>query len=167
MFPDRNNTLITPWIRIASRIRDPTGRHAARCKQLGTQVATKEREGRRGRCVLAWPNAGLEADVSCMIHCNCQRPRLSIHPWRGHLSSDLSNSTMHVDAPARHPVWWASLTHAEEKRKKTRQLSIGPSFSLDASANYTTNKQDGQFSGPNELRLSAYILIDGATRLRM
>jgi len=52
------------------------------------------------------------------------------------------------------------LTHAG---KKARWLSIDePSFSRRITPIMLTNKQDGQFSDPNEPRLSVYILIDGA-----
>jgi len=73
-----------------------------------------------------------------------------------------------VDAPARRPD---DERRSPTREKKARRLSIGPSSdlpSLDWHRPITpTNKQDGQFSDSNELRLSAYILIDGAPRLRM
>jgi len=70
---------------------------AARCKQREYRIGEKGQWPRRH--ALAWPCTSLETDVSCMIHCNCQRPGLSIHPWRGRLSGapcSLSNRTMHV-----------------------------------------------------------------------
>lgn len=56
MFPDRNNTLITPMNpHCVSYHGDATGRHAARCKQA-RDASRDEGERRKRRCALAWPS---------------------------------------------------------------------------------------------------------------
>jgi len=122
------------------------------------------------RMLLAWTGTSLETDVSCMIHCNCQRPRLFVHPWRDRLSGascNLSNRTMPRSTLFAQPMpaspWWA----AHPRGKKSATAIDRRTYPSTHRPITPANKQGGQFSDPNELRLSAYILIDGSPRLRM
>lgn len=151
-----------------SAIRDVSSTDTSR---PGPRRATKARRRREGeRCVPAWPSTRVS--------------RLTYRVWFIVIVNDRVYPSIHGAAicpatcltaqctslPSMLPrvavalQWWA-VAHPPTREKSATAIDrLGPFFSRPIT---TTNKQDGQFSDPNELRLSAYILIDGAPRLRM